>query len=123
MFVLDQQQLRPNAAGLILVCQVHTAAGGGIHLSLTCCLQAHDNHDRLQQENRDLKTKEQQQTAEVASAVARAEKLQHAATEAFAQAAAHARSAQQAQARCDVLEQTVEKAVRRVEAVGRLQQV
>ena len=70
-----------------------------------CTVQKDDKIQKLQQEVADLKAKAQQQASEVASAVARAEEQQQAAMEALFQASAHARSAQQVPACCDVLEQ------------------
>lgn len=60
---------------------------------------------------------------EAARAQGRAEDGQAAAREAFRQASAHARSAQQAEARCQVLEQAVHRAEGRAQASAHLSQV
>lgn len=60
---------------------------------------------------------------EAARAQGRTEEGQAAAREAFQQASAHARSAQQAEARCQVLEQAVHRAEGRAQASAHLQQV
>ena len=65
----------------------------------------------------------QQQSEEAARAQGRAQEQQGAAREAFQQASAHARSAHQAQARCQILEGSVHRAELKAEASAHLQQV
>ena len=65
----------------------------------------------------------QESSAKVAQADARVQEQQDVAREAFQQASAHARGAQQAEGRCRVLEQAVQRAERRADSMLHLQQV
>lgn len=65
----------------------------------------------------------QESSAQVAQADARVREQQDVAKEAFQQASAHARGAQQAEGRCQVLEQAVQRAERRADSMLHLQQV
>ena len=65
----------------------------------------------------------QESSAKVAQADARVHEQQDVAREAFQQASAHARGAQQAEGRCQVLEQAVQRAERRADSLLHLQQV
>ncbi len=65
----------------------------------------------------------QQHSDKAAKAEARMQEQHSAAREAFHQASVHARSAQQAEARCKLLEQTAHRAERQAESTAHVQQV
>ena len=65
----------------------------------------------------------QEQSSRADKAESKLQEGQGATREAFQQASAHARSAQQAEARCQVLEQALQRAQRKAETSAHLQQV